>query len=487
MFDFVNRLQLIVPDALDRVRRGVRAEAQAAGARLVGVWDFYRGCLRVLPQADLAVVDTYDEIAAEIGASVGRTSRYGHAQLNYAIAMHERIPKVGAALLAGDIDYSTFATIVYRTALVKDPDLLATIDERIASVAAGWTASARKLGLRVDGIVATHDPDAVRTAAEEKLDDCGIEVSPNQQGFAEIHGQVLASTGAAFDARLTALAHTVCSADPRSVDRRRADALDAVVAGLDRLRCRCGRSDCPARAKDKKAGPTTVYLVGERAPDVGTPPDEPDTESRWRPGYLMGSDELIPPEVMEEIVASATIVPIRHPGPHSAPECGYRPSKKLCDYIRARDLTCRAPGCDKPATHCEIDHTIPRDQGGPTHPSNLKLLCEFHHILKTFWGWQDEQLPDGTVIWRLPSGQVYTTEPGSRQLFPDLCAPTGALDLPRATPRCEPNHLKMPKRNTTRRHERAGRVDHERAGNRERRKIHEQRLARDADENPPPF
>ena len=24
-----------------------------------------------------------------------------------------------------------------------------------------------------------------------------------------------------------------------------------------------------------------------------------------------------------------------------------------------------------------------------------------HHILKRFWGWKDEQLPDGTVIWKL--------------------------------------------------------------------------------------
>jgi hypothetical protein len=22
-----------------------------------------------------------------------------------------------------------------------------------------------------------------------------------------------------------------------------------------------------------------------------------------------------------------------------------------------------------------------------------------HHLLKTFWGWRDKQLPDGTVIW----------------------------------------------------------------------------------------
>jgi len=39
---------------------------------------------------------------------------------------------------------------------------------------------------------------------------------------------------------------------------------------------------------------------------------------------------------------------------------------------------------------------------GPTHSSNLKCLCRFHHMLKTFWvgrnGWHEQQLPDGTSV-----------------------------------------------------------------------------------------
>jgi hypothetical protein len=37
-------------------------------------------------------------------------------------------------------------------------------------------------------------------------------------------------------------------------------------------------------------------------------------------------------------------------------------------------------------------------------------------------------LPDGTVILTSPSGQTHVTTPGSALLFPNLCAPTGALD-----------------------------------------------------------
>jgi hypothetical protein len=44
-------------------------------------------------------------------------------------------------------------------------------------------------------------------------------------------------------------------------------------------------------------------------------------------------------------------------------------------------LTCRFPGCDKPAEVCDLDHTVPFPTG-PTHASNLKLLCRYHVIQK---------------------------------------------------------------------------------------------------------
>ena len=39
----------------------------------------------------------------------------------------------------------------------------------------------------------------------------------------------------------------------------------------------------------------------------------------------------------------------------------------------------------------------------------------------------------GTITWTSPTGHTYTTYPGSRHLFPTLCAPTATLwigDLP---------------------------------------------------------
>ena len=52
----------------------------------------------------------------------------------------------------------------------------------------------------------------------------------------------------------------------------------------------------------------------------------------------------------------------------------------------------------RPATEADLDHTIPHSQGGATHASNLKCLCRQHHLIKTFWGWQDQQLPAWLVF-----------------------------------------------------------------------------------------
>jgi hypothetical protein len=57
--------------------------------------------------------------------------------------------------------------------------------------------------------------------------------------------------------------------------------------------------------------------------------------------------------------------------------------------------------------------------------------------VKTFWGWRDQQLPDGTVILDSPSGKTYVTTPGSALLFPSLCAPTGDLRAPQPGPPIE--------------------------------------------------
>jgi hypothetical protein len=99
-------------------------------------------------------------------------------------------------------------------------------------------------------------------------------------------------------------------------------------------------------------------------------------------------------------------------------------------------------------------------------------LCRANHLAKTFWGWRDEQLRDGTAIWTSPAAERYITHPGSAIIFPSLCAPTGPLppipDQPR-TPDGGDKTAKMPRRQRTRAQQRAAAILAERRANREHR------------------
>ena len=204
--------------------------------------------------------------------------------------------------------------------------------------------------------------------------------------------------------------------------------------------------------------PLREYTRAELLAELSNDPRE---FSPARPGVILGGP-VLPGPVIAELAMTATLRPLVHPG-HSPPEPRYRPSRALAAFVRARDLTCRHPGCSRPATRCEIDHVIPYPFG-PTAASNLAALCTEHHLLKTFFpGWSYTLDPDGTAHWTDPDGHTTTSHPGSRHLFPELCTPTREST---GTP--PPKHttgLTTPKRTRTRAENRARRIDDERQRN----------------------
>ena len=85
------------------------------------------------------------------------------------------------------------------------------------------------------------------------------------------------------------------------------------------------------------------------------------------------------------------------PGPcnHAQAQHAYRPSRKLRHLVAARNATCTAPGCSRPAMGCDLDHTTPWHHGGPTCPCNIAPLCRHHHRCKQAEGWWLEQPEPG--------------------------------------------------------------------------------------------
>jgi hypothetical protein len=473
---------------VERIGAAARFENRAAAAQLAGIGELFAYRLSRCSETEDWAADTMEAVAAEVAAALRISQRLALSRLDYARAMRERLPKVGEVFAAGDIDFRLFATIVYRTDLITDPEVVAGVDATLAANVARWPSMTRdRLAAQVDKIVAKADRDAVRRRTQHQSD---REISTSdlaEGGISLIQGSLMTPDAHALEQRLDALAATVCAHDPRTHAQRRADAIGALVANADRLGCRCARPDCAA-GKRRPASPVVIHVIAEQATLNG---------SGSAPASMLDADGLITPELIAELAASAKLVPVIHPG-DAPPEPGKVPSKALADFVRCRDLTCRWPGCDQPAVHCDVDHTIPFSQGGATHASNLKCYCRTHHLIKTFWGWSEKQLADGTLILTSPSGQTYVTTPGSALLFPSLCRAVGGMPAPEADPPqdyCAERTAMMPKRHRTRAKDRASRVATE------RRQNHDARMARRAeqeaayagpappgtDDEPPPF
>jgi hypothetical protein len=471
---------------LDRIGASWRAQNRAAASALVAIGELFGYRIARCSDTEDWAVDTEAAVSAEVAAALRMSQGLAASHLRYARAMRERLPKLADVFQAGDIDQRTFATIVYRTDLIADRDVLAAVDGQLALTVVRWPSMTRsRLAGHIDRIVAKADADAVRRRTERRTER-EVWFADLEGGLSEIHGSLLSPDAHALDKRLSVLAGTVCEHDPRTREQRRADALAALTAGADRLGCRCGLGDCAA-GKRPAATPVVIYVIAEQATIDG------------RSGATASevcADGLIGHELVSELAASARLVPLVHPI-DAAPEPGYVPSKKLADFVRCRDITCRWPGCDRPAFDCDLDHTVPYADGGPTHASNLKCYCRTHHLVKTFWGWHDQQLPDGTVILTSPSGQTYVTTPGSALLFPSLCLPTGDVRTPelnRPVDHCGERVAMMPRRSRTRRQDRAHRVAAERRQNHQARTTRRTDRLRyfgpappDANDEPPPF
>jgi Domain of unknown function (DUF222) len=471
MFDDLDRCD----DAglLRTMGESLRAERVQIARRLVSAGLFIeRRIATSMADTQFWAVDDWDVAAAEIGAELGISRHRASADMDYGQTLVTRFPKLAERCLAGEVDFRVVAVIDFRTALVSDPELHARLDVILARLAPGWNSlSKKKLIELIDWQVIQLEPEAQRMPAERNAERC-IEITPGHDGMAELSGRLDAIKGAALDKRLDQLASSVCREDPRTKVQRRVDAFIALTEGAP-FACGCGSEDCPATTTDADGAgrsEVVVHVVAEQSTVDGT---------GTKPGHVRGYGP-VPADVVHDVAKTAKLKPLVIPT-DAVPESGYRPSAALADFIDSRDLTCRWPGCDAPAERCDVDHTVPHPHG-PTHPSNNKLFCRHHHLMKTFWtgpdGFTDRQDPDGTVTITSPSGRSHESTPLGARFFPQLATPTGDVQTSERPPPANgaARRLKMPRRARTRAAARTARIARERA----LRRAH-------IEANPPPF
>ena len=137
MFDSLDE-----PALLAQMAEAQRSERASVARRLVAA-----GRLCLVRMADVEAedrtqwcIDNWEAVAAEVGAELGISRARASSQMNYGIELVERLPKLGAAMAAGLVDFRVIAVVVFRTGLITDPHVLEAIDTTLAAVAPAWLA-----------------------------------------------------------------------------------------------------------------------------------------------------------------------------------------------------------------------------------------------------------------------------------------------------------------------------------------------------------
>ena len=121
---------------IDQIGASVRAENRAAAAQLTAIGQLFAHRLSRCSETGDWAADTMTAVAAEVAAALRISQGLAESRLHYARVLRERLPQVGAVFAAGEIDYRTFQTIVYRTDLITDEQI-----ERLPA----WYISAYRL------------------------------------------------------------------------------------------------------------------------------------------------------------------------------------------------------------------------------------------------------------------------------------------------------------------------------------------------------
>jgi hypothetical protein len=152
---------------------------------------------------------------------------------------------------------------------------------------------------------------------------------------------------------------------------------------------------------DARGRPVAHGCARDRPADDRRHGDRPAPRSRAGPGSRSHADST-----GDRWTFVITLLP-GNACDHAWQTPAYQPSRALRHLVETRHGTCVFPGCRRPATQCDKDHTVPYDQGGKTCLCNLAPLCRRHHRAKQARGWALKQVSPGVLAWTTPSGRHY--------------------------------------------------------------------------------
>lgn len=335
--------------------------------------------------------DAGEAASAEIRAALHLTRYAADGEMQFALSLESRLPRLLDMLVSGVVDVKRARVIERATVHLSDVAAQAVVDE-VADEAPVLTTG--ELRARVATLCVAVDPDDAETRYETAVAERRVVVEASGSGTANLYALDLAPDDAAMiRARLHTSAIDLHGAEgeTRTMDQLRADVFVDYLSGISRNGGEGAHVDVTLTMG------TLTGLTNDPGDLNGFGPVIADVARR------IASDDDAKLRVI--VCDDGTGTPIHIVTPSRRPTASQR------RRIEVRDPRCVFPGCRMPSRRCDIDHTIAVADGGRTCDCNQAPLCRHDHCIKHQHGWTYHKQPDGAWQWTTKFGHTHTTTP----------------------------------------------------------------------------
>ncbi|SNR48580.1 protein of unknown function [Haloechinothrix alba] len=365
--------------------RRIRAHTDAIEAHALARLDELRGGDRYVA----------DEAALEL-----RVSRHTAAlRLHRSRQLTARMPRVLAAMEAGDVEGAAAGRVVEATDTVED-EQARQVDEQLAEKLESGRISPTNpanLARAARRLVEQADPEGQTERARQARAGRKVELLPGEDGLSTLAADLPAEVAASAYARIDAMARKQRHrGDERTLDQLRADIHANLLLGQD-----------PGVSVPEAAATVFLHMP------INTALGMSDT------GCELSGYGPLPAPIARHILAGENSVwrtVLTDPASGAVLDVGrrrYRPTTAIRDLVAVRDAECTTPGCHRPAQHSDYDHLHGwgRGEHGTTAHTNGGAKCRRHHRMKDHPHWTLHHNPTtGTTTITTPTGRCYTTK-----------------------------------------------------------------------------
>ncbi|MGM0930702.1 MAG: DUF222 domain-containing protein [Actinomycetota bacterium] len=340
--------------------------------------------------------DAESSVVDEAARALRLARRTAQEKIALALKLHGTFRNTLAALEAGDTSAGIAEALVDQADSLPE-DARAGFEAVMLPAATEDAMTRPKFAARARTRREREHPESIAVRHSKARRDRRVELHPDEDGMAWLNAYLPAEEAVAAFNRIQSTAIALQGAEEsRTLTQLRADVLSDLLLTGNSPGPRMGRPGPRIAAHASITVPvlTLLGLSEEPAELDGYGPIAPDVARR-----LVGDGTSFT-RILTDPINGAVLALDRK---------RYRPTRAQRRFLRTRDRTCRAPGCNRAAEHCEVDHVHAYSKGGKTDVDCMCCFCKVHHALKTAGYVKVGQPVPGTIDWTTAAGITYST------------------------------------------------------------------------------